>query len=143
MDGHIANLSELTKLADDLGFVGGTADEVGSSRKRGSSLIDWLPRLDRLILNTMHLTCARCPLLIVGFAALTSVLLSLAHVSCGFQAKKCFANLYRMFLATDATQVEVNPLAETPEGKGTTPVNTVRSLAFVAKSKSLDACVCR
>ena len=39
---------------------------------------------------------------------------------CAFeQAKTCFGNLYRMFVATDATQIEVNPLAETPDGKGT------------------------
>ena len=30
--------------------------------------------------------------------------------------RNCVKNLYRMFLATDATQLEVNPLAETPEG---------------------------
>jgi hypothetical protein len=35
------------------------------------------------------------------------------------QAKRCFGNLYKMFLATDATLVEVNPLAETPDGRGT------------------------
>jgi len=33
------------------------------------------------------------------------------------QAKKCMANLYRMFVHTDATMIEVNPLAETPDGK--------------------------
>jgi succinyl-CoA synthetase beta subunit len=29
------------------------------------------------------------------------------------------ANLFKMFVATDATQIEVNPLAETPDGKST------------------------
>ncbi len=33
------------------------------------------------------------------------------------QFKECFKNLWRMFVATDATLIEVNPLAETPEGK--------------------------
>ncbi len=28
------------------------------------------------------------------------------------------ANLYKMFLNTDATMIEVNPLAETPDGRG-------------------------
>lgn len=32
-------------------------------------------------------------------------------------AKDTIRNLYRMFKATDATMVEVNPLAETPDGK--------------------------
>lgn len=32
-------------------------------------------------------------------------------------ARECISNLYRMFCATDATLVEVNPLAETPEGR--------------------------
>lgn len=32
-------------------------------------------------------------------------------------AKETIRNLYRMFKATDATLIEVNPLAETPDGK--------------------------
>ena len=32
-------------------------------------------------------------------------------------AKETIRNLYRMFRATDATLIEVNPLAETPDGK--------------------------
>ena len=36
-----------------------------------------------------------------------------------FQAKRLMANLYKMFIATDATLIEVNPLAETPDGRGT------------------------
>lgn len=30
--------------------------------------------------------------------------------------------LYRMFLAVDATQVEINPLGETPSGEGKCPL---------------------
>ena len=33
------------------------------------------------------------------------------------EAAEAVGNLYRMFLATDATMVEVNPMCETPEGK--------------------------
>jgi len=33
------------------------------------------------------------------------------------EAAKAVGNLYRMFVSTDATMVEVNPMCETPEGK--------------------------
>lgn len=33
------------------------------------------------------------------------------------KAKTVFANLYRMFLETDATLVEINPLAETNDSR--------------------------
>lgn len=37
------------------------------------------------------------------------------------QAQKQMAGLYELFLKTDATQVEINPFAETPEGEGMLP----------------------
>ena len=41
-------------------------------------------------------------------------------VLCGFsQAADQIKKLYDLFLKVDATQVEVNPLGETPEGQGT------------------------
>ena len=34
------------------------------------------------------------------------------------KGKEMLGNLYKMFMGTDATLVEINPLAETPEGEG-------------------------
>ncbi len=34
------------------------------------------------------------------------------------QATQQIINLYNMFIGVDATQVEINPLGETPQGKG-------------------------
>lgn len=34
------------------------------------------------------------------------------------QAEKQMAALYELFMKSDATQVEINPFAETPEGDG-------------------------
>jgi hypothetical protein len=86
--------AQLTKLADDLGFSGTTADEV----RVGPCVREW--------------RIASSPVAVPPTPHLPS--------PCAFwlQAKSCFANLYRMFVATDATQIEVNPLAETPDGKG-------------------------
>lgn len=35
------------------------------------------------------------------------------------QAAKEIKNLYKLFLKVDATQVEINPFGETPDGRGT------------------------
>lgn len=44
------------------------------------------------------------------------------------EAATAIRNLYRMFLDTDATLVEVNPFAETPDGRGTTHTRMYTSL---------------
>lgn len=38
------------------------------------------------------------------------------------QAADQIKNLYQLFLAVDATQVEVNPFGETPDGEGENPM---------------------
>ena len=35
-----------------------------------------------------------------------------------FQATQQIMNLYKMFVSVDATQVEINPFGETPDGRG-------------------------
>ena len=56
------------------------------------------------------------------------------------QAADQIKRLYDLFLKVDATQVEVNPLGETPEGQG-----TVAFCSFdnsIVENKCLLACVC-
>lgn len=43
---------------------------------------------------------------------------SLANLVCVLQAAEQIKALYKLFLKVDATQVEINPFGETPDGKG-------------------------
>lgn len=53
------------------------------------------------------------------------------------QAADQIKRLYDLFLKVDATQVEVNPLGETPEGQGTVCV-VVRARVCACVLNSLD-----
>ena len=56
------------------------------------------------------------------------------------QAADQIKRLYDLFLKVDATQVEVNPLGETPEGQGNV-LKCVSSCVFVFVF-CLDLCLC-
>lgn len=46
------------------------------------------------------------------------------------EAAKQVKLLYKMFCAVDATQVEINPFGETPDGRGMRYMSTVRYIQF-------------
>ena len=100
--------AQLSKLAEDLGFSGSTAEEVCAGPAPVLSTRSATLRHIRSLWfsPTYPMPCQLVPSMLSDCWAFE-------------QAKNCFGNLYRMFVATDATQIEVNPLAETPDGKGT------------------------
>ncbi len=71
----------------------------------------------------MHVACCPAQTAIDIKAGPTQEQLDSVAAFLGFEgdsaaeAAQAVGNLYRMFIATDATMVEVNPMCETPEGK--------------------------
>ena len=76
------------------------------------------------ILETVNSPVERCPGIaeVKGWNPVPAWVSFLIWCSCPLyfsQAAEQIKLLYKLFLKVDATQVEINPFGETPDGKGT------------------------
>lgn len=59
--------------------------------------------------------------------------------ACGLiQGKLLLKNMYDMFMARDCTLLEINPLAETPDGRGTNGIARRKPKAKGSKMKDVE-----